>query len=197
MQSVIGGLPLETSLCSPIQILRYFLLLILFDLLAGILATNCVSHAKTFLLLRSGWKCWFRQILLRVLCAVGCAALLILLPIWIAWPKPDALYGWLLFSLYAASCASIQSFLIAYAQTATAGLVPVIFFQLCSVFLSKLFPGNWKLLLFGNWGSFVRTTGAGEAQGVSLLACVALNFVSLVLISIFGWRLIRHHQQKR
>lgn len=197
MQCVISGLPLETSLCSPLHILRYFLLLFLFDLLSGALATSRVSSAKSFVLLRSGWERWFRQILLWVLRVVGCVVLLIFPPVLLVCSAPETLYGWLLFSLYAAACASIQTFLIAYTQRASAGLVPVIFFQLCSVFLSKQLPGNWKLLLFANWGSFVRTTSAGEANGVSLPACVALNLSVLLVVYVFGWHLIRHHQQKR
>ena len=197
MQSVIGGLPLETGLCGPIQILRYFLLLILFDLLSGVIATNRACGAKSLVLLRAGWKRWFQQILLRALCAVCCAALVILLPVYLAWPEPDTLNGWMLFSLYAAACAAIQVFLIAYTQNAAVGLVPVIFLQLCSVFLSKLLPGNWKLLLFGNWGCYLRTTSAGEEQGVSLLACIALDLAAPLLIYWIGWRLVRRHHQKR
>lgn len=197
MQSVIGGLPLETSLCSSFQLLKYFMLLILFDILSGALVSNCISGTKTFVLLRSGWKVWFRKVLLRALCAVGCAALLLLLPTWLMQPEPETLFAWLLFLLYAASCAAIQTLLIAYTQKESVGLATLLFFQLCSVFLSKQLPGNWKLLLFGNWGCWVRTTSAGEVQGVPLSACIVLNLATLLLIYVFGWRLVRRHHQKR
>ena len=201
---VLGGLPLVIELSSPIEIVRYLLLTAFFDLLAGIPAAREIPRPNQFSLLRAGWKRWWMCRLGRLLCL---NAIVGVLPLVLScllfsdlpedWPPNYLLWSWLLWFPYMLACTALQTLLIGTFQNAQSGLVPMLFCQLSAAILSSELPGNLKLLLIGNWGSYLRTTAVGEPYGVPLPACLALSLLALGSTYFFGWRLVRRRNLTR
>lgn len=205
MRPVIGGLPLLIELSSPIEIVRYLLLTFFFDLLAGVPAARSVAKPNAFSLLRAGWRRWWMRLLAKILCVnvlAGLAALPLVLAIFPQFSQSELLTCWALWLPYMLACAALQTLLIGFFQNAQAGLAPMLLWQLCSVFCSvimssQLPPGNWQLLMIGNWGSYLRTQEAGEPFGVNLAAGLCLSSLTLGLTYFFGWRLVRRRNLMR
>ncbi|MDR0890045.1 MAG: hypothetical protein LBM28_05315 [Oscillospiraceae bacterium] len=191
---IIGGLPFDTTQSSAMQILGYLFLLIITDAIAGVYATKMGARTDGFFLHRAGWARWVRHILRQacfyVLCWCALCGLLSILLL------PRTVYAVGIFSVYAVFCAAVQTLLILTFRNAQAGLLPVIFLQLCSLYFSKALPGQWKLLLFGNWGSYLRTTFYG-ADGIAWFTALAIEVAGIAGIYVAGWRLIRYMNQKR
>ena len=129
-----------------------------------------------------------RYFLCAVLLLIGLCAV----PAW------KTLLAWLLFTEHMLMLAALQALLIALFQNALAGEVTVLFVQLVSLFFSVRLPGSLALLLPGNWGMLARSAEFEAPQrfaelhgGFPLWTAFALNAAVLLLIVIFGWRLVR------
>ena len=195
MGTIIGGLPLNTEFCSYRDILLYLLVLLLIDTVPGIFAAELSLHRNDFTLLRSGWKNWMRSLFLRTeLVSLGLCVLLFPLA-YFTGSDTDFFAVWGLFTLYALCCGGIQSFLLVCFPNTNYSYISLILLQLCSVFLSKYVPGQWKLLFFGNWGCYNRSIPLVE-DGISLLGAVGLNLCTLLIILLVGWRLVRYIHRK-
>ncbi len=195
---LFGGLPYDVSAVSIVRLLAYLLLLLLGDSAGGVPAARLILRSQTFFLLRAGWKRWFRGVLLRCFLTVAafCAVLLLIglcvVPAW------KTLLAWLLFAEHMLMLAALQALLIALFQNALAGEVTVLFLQLVSLFFSVRLPGALALLLPGNWGMLARAAEfeappllGGLHGGFPLWTAFAGNAAILLLIVLFGWRLVR------
>lgn len=201
---LFGGLPYILDFVSPAQLCAYLLILLLGDGAGGVPAANLILRSQTFTLLRAGWKRWFRGVLLRCLLSVAvyCVALL-LIGLWAA-PTWRTVLAWLLFAEHILMLAALQVLLIALFQSALVGEVTVIVLQLVSLFLSWRLMDTLAILLPGNWGMLARTAEFVPPQlngerhgGFPLWTAFALNAAVLLLIVLFGWRLVRHKNLKR
>ncbi len=195
---LFGGLPYDITAVGIVRLLAYILILLLGDSAGGIPATRLILRSKTFVLLRAGWKRWFRGVLLRCLLstAVFCAILLLFglceAPAW------KTVLAWLLFAEHMLMLAALQALLIALFQNALAGEVTVLFLQLVSLLFSDRLPGSLALLLPGNWGMLARSAEfeapprfGGLHGGFPFWAAFPLNAAALLLIVFWGWRLVR------
>ena len=200
---LFGGLPYILDFISPAQLCAYLLILLLGDGAGGVPAARLILRSKTFVLVRAGWKRWFRGVLLRCLlsAAVFCAALLLVglceEPTW------KTVLAWLLYAEHILMLAALQALLIALFQNAFAGEVTVIFLQLVSLFFSWRLMDALAILMPGNWGMLARTAEFVPPQlngerhgGFPLWTAFALNAAVLLLIVFFGWRLVRHRNLK-
>ena len=200
---LFGGLPYDISAVSAVRLLAYLLILLLGDGAGGVPAARMILRSQTFTLPRAGWKRWFRGVLLRCLlsAAVFCAALLLIglcaAPTW------KTVLAWLLYAEHILMLAALQALLIALFQNAFAGEVTVLFLQLVSLFFSVRLPGAFALLLPGNWGMLARSAEyeapppLGELHGgFPLWTAFAGNAAVLLMIVIFGWRLVRYRNLK-
>ena len=200
---LFGGLPYDVTAVSTVRLLAYLLILLLGDGAGGVPAARLILQSKTFLLIRAGWKRWFRGVLLRCLlsAAVFCAILLLIglceAPAW------KTILAWLLFTEHMLMLAALQALLIALFQNALAGEVTVIFLQLVSLFFSWRLMDALAILMPGNWGMLARTAEFVPLQlngerhgGFPLWAAFALNAAVLLLIVIFGWRFVRYRNLK-
>lgn len=227
--TLFGGMPYDTNQISYLLLLSWLMLLVIGDCASGIPAARLLLRPQSFVLIRAGWKLWFRRVLLRCgLCVLPVCGLL-LVPALIRFPNWTTVLAWLLFTLHMEMIAAVQVLLTALFQNASAAIVPVLFTQLVSAFLSCRLPGAWAILLPGNWCSLVRTA-EGEAPclavylrrfyevepaaeetsetsfaafiasrlhgGFPLWAAVVLNLAVLLLIALFGWRLVRRRKRK-
>ena len=195
---LFGGLPYDVTAVSYLRLLCYVLLLLLGDCAGGVPAAQMILRSKTFVLVRAGWRRWFRGVLLRCFLTVA-AFCAVLLPVGLcAAPAWKTLLAWLLFAEHMLLLAALQALLTALFQNALAAEVSVLLMQLLSLFLSVRLPGALALLLPGNWGMLVRSAEfqapalLGEPHGgFPLWAAFALNAAGLLLIVLFGWRLVR------
>lgn len=200
---LFGGLPYDVSAVSVVRLLAYLLILLLGDSACGVPAAGLILQSKTFLLIRAGWKRWFRGVLLRCLLsmAIFCAILLLIglceAPAW------KTILTWLLFTEHMLMLAALQALLIALFQSALAGEVTVLFLQLASLLFSVRLSGPLALLLPGNWGMLARSAEyeappplGGLHGGFPLWAAFAGNAAVLLMIVIFGWRLVRYRNLK-
>ena len=200
---LFGGLPYDVSAVSVVRLLAYLLILLLGDSAGGVPAAQLILRSQTFTLLRAGWKRWFRGVLLRCFLTVA-AFCAVLLPVGLcAAPTLRTLLAWLLFAEHMLMLLALQALLIALFQNAFAGEVTVLFLQLVSLFFSVRLPGPLALLLPGNWGMLARSAEyeappplGGLHGGFPLWTAFALNAAVLLLIVIFGWRLVRYRNLK-
>ncbi|MBQ3704651.1 MAG: hypothetical protein II885_18210 [Oscillospiraceae bacterium] len=203
-QNIFAGLPYDISSVSHIRLLAYLLLLLLGNSASGIPASQLLLKQNCFVLLRAGWRRWVWSALCRCFCTVlsVCAVLLLIgLLNYLEW---KTLWAWLLFTLHMEMIASVQVLLMALFENVAAAMLPVIFFQLVSLFLSNPIPGKLTLLLPGNWGALARSAEYENPGaygifhgGFPLWAAFALNAAVLFLIARFGWRLVRRKRLKQ
>ena len=200
---LFGGLPYDVSAVSVVRLLAYLLILLLGDSAGGVPAAQLILRSQTFTLLRAGWKRWFRGVLLRCFLTVTAFCAVLLLIGLCAVPAWKTLLAWLLFTEHMLMLAALQALLIALFQNALAGEVTVLFVQLVSLFFSVRLPGSLALLLPGNWGMLARAAEFEAPQrftelhsGIPLWTAFVLNAAVLLLIVIFGWRLVRRKHTK-
>ncbi len=203
-QLLLGGLPYNTSSVDYFQLLVYLLLLLLGDCASGIPAAQLLLKQHHFVLHRAGWRRWFWLYFRRCFrTALAVCAALLLIGL-LSFPEWETLWAWLMFTLHMEMIAAVQVLLMALIENAAAAMLPVIFVQLASLLLSNPIPGEQALLLPGNWGALARTAeyetpdSLGQLHGgFPLWAAVALNTVVLLLIVLFGWRLVRRKHLKQ
>ena len=165
--TLFGGMPYDTNQISYLLLLSWLMLLVIGDCASGIPAARLLLRPQGFVLVRAGWKRWFRRVLLRCgICALLVCGIL-LLPALIRFPNWTTVLAWLLFTLHMEMIAAVQVLLIALFQSASAATAPILFTQLASAFLSLRLPGAWAILLPGNWGSLARTA-EGEAPSLAV-----------------------------
>ena len=223
---LFGGLPYNTSLISFLTLIAYILLLLIGDCASGIPAARLLLRPQEYMLVRAGWRKWFRLVLLRCCLSALAVCGVLLIPALLRFPARETFYAWLLFTLHMEMIAAVQVLLIALLESGAAASVPVLFVQLVSLLLSRLLPGAAALLLPGNWGSLSRTEefefpklfrvmrrSSAAAQepaerfretvaanlhgGFPLWAAVAGNLAVLLFICLFGWRLSRRKHQRK
>ena len=195
--SLFGGLPYDVASVGYFRLLFYLLLLLLGDCAGGVPAARLLLKPQSFVLLRAGWRRWLWRVLSRCFASV-LALCLLLLPIGLLRaPTWETVRAWLLFTLHMEMLAAVQVLLIALYQNAMIATVSVSFVQLASLFLSSRLSGALPLLLPGNWGALARSAeyelGGG---GFPLWAAAVLNAAVLLLITLFGWRLVRSQKMK-
>lgn len=195
--SLFGGLPYDVASVGYFRLLLYLLLLLLGDCAGGVPAARLLLKPQSFVLLRTGWRRWLWRVLSKCFASV-LALCLLLLPIGLLRdPMWRTLWAWLLFTVHMEMFAAVQVLLIALYQNALIAAVSVTFVQLVSLFLSSRLPGALPLLLPGNWGALARTAEFGAKQdSFPLWAAAVLNAVLLLLITLFGWRFVRHEKMR-
>ena len=195
--ALFGGLPYDVASVGYFRLLLYLLLLLLGDCVGGVPAARLLLKPQSFVLLRAGWRRWLWRVLSRCFASVLVLCLLLLPVGLLCVPTETTVLAWLVFALHMEMLAAVQVLLIALYQNAMIATVSVSFVQLASLFLSSRLSGALPLLLPGNWGALARSAeyGAGGI-GFPLWAAAVLNAAVLLLITRFGWRLVRSQKMK-
>lgn len=218
--TLFGGMPYDTNQISYLLLLSWLMLLVIGDCASGIPAARLLLRPRGFVLIRAGWRRWFRLALRSCCLSTLVVCVILLIPALLHCPGSQTLLAWLLFTLHMEAVAAVQVLLMALFEKATSAMTPVVLVQFASVLSSQRFSGASALLLPGNWGSLARTkeyehqnlfeilsqrsvaqslsrehfrefVSANTHGGFPLWAAFALNIAVILLIALFGWRLVR------
>lgn len=202
--SLFGGLPYDIRSVEYKWVLACLLLLLLVDCSGGIPAARLLLKPHSFILVRAGWQRWFTLVLGRCFLAVLTCCGALLAPGLLRHLEWQTLWAWMLFTLHMEMIAAVQVFLTALFENATVAAASVTLTQIVSLLLSSRLPGAWALLLPGNWGALARTAEYEVPDkfgnfhgGFPLWAAAVLNAAVLLLIVLFGWRLVRRKHLKQ
>jgi hypothetical protein len=194
--TILAGLPETKEFWASIDMLRYLLLLAGLDAVCGIYISKVTQQCELFTLPRSGYARWYHRAMLG---ASGAVCLLLLLITGLAGltsgdsTQTVLLAGGLLL-LNMVVIANIELLITLLSQKIALGYLVCMFVQLLSLFGSDRFSHAGKLLLIGNWGMLIRSTWAGP-DGIPLKATVPLEILILILLWIFGWRILRRNRR--
>lgn len=193
--SILGGLPDDISVCASQTILKYLLLILYTDCISGFLIYQYSRDKPLLRLIRCNYKAWCQQMYLRT--GIISGILVGGLTVFIFLIEYDfvVLYCGIMFMIQAIFLNMIQAFCILYFKKAEAGFCVVISIQILSIFFSSTLPGQWKLVLPGNWGCFNRSN-LMYAEGFSAGTAVLLEIIFILLFWFESWKLIRYKRQK-
>lgn len=190
--SVLAGLSETKEFWKSLDLLRYLLLIAGLDAVPGLYAANVTQRCETFTLPRCGYSQWYHRAMLRNSGAL-CLSLGIITGIACILAQNDfaaVLLAAGILALNLLVISNIQMFITMLSKNVSLGYLVCMLIQFVSIFCSERMPQAGKMLLIGNWGMMVRSSLA-KADGIPIGTAVVLEICILIVLWIFGWRVIR------
>lgn len=194
--TILAGLPEIKDFWVTMDMTCYLLLLIGADTVTGLFITHVIEQSEVFVLPRSGYRRWYCRAILGIGRILG--SLLLILTGAFALLSKDSVASVLVaaavFGLNIFVVSNLQLFITVLSGQVTMGYIVCMFIQLLSVFASEQLPRFGKLLLIGNWGMVLRSTLA-DPNGIPIVAIIGMECFILIMLWIFGWRIIRKNKR--
>lgn len=194
--TILAGLPESKSFWVTMELIRYLLLLNGLNAVSGLYIAKVVQQCEIFTLPRSGYARWYhRSTLSGSLVLWAALGVITMTTCFVSGDNVQSVVlAAVIFGINLTLMFNLQMLITLLSGSVSVGYLVSMFVQSISLFLSERFPPAGKILLIGNWGMMVRSTLVDPA-GIPIGPVIGLEFMLLVLLWKFGWRILRWNRR--
>lgn len=188
--TILLGLRDSLQTCNVVDLTRYFILICILFVTTGKISEDYASKTKVFTLPRCNYAKWCRRVMIRSSVSIlPIIMIACILALQFGADKMDVLTGGSALALNMLLLSMVQALLILW-KGSSVGYGCLIGQQLLSLTLSNRLPGDWKLILPGNWGMYGRSNSITRG-GFHMTAVLIIEAVLILALWTVGWRLLR------
>lgn len=188
--TILLGLPEDIKKWGFVTTSDYLLVFACLVIAAGYVTENYARKTRVFCLPRYGYAHWCR--ITMTLAALTQLPIVAIACGWELRQQADPMEvltggGALLFNMI--FLAGVQTILILW-KNANVGFTVLVCQQLVGLSVSRLLPGDWKLIFPANWGMYGRSNSITRG-GFHMTAVLIIEAVLILALWTVGWRLLR------